>query len=126
MKHRTLSQIPDEPVSHNPAIKKKVMLRLGDLPHLTNFSQARFAPGQVAVAHAHHDMAEVFFVEAGNGIMQIDGQAYGLEAGVCIAVEPGEVHEVRNTGTGDLILTYFGLRTPSPEGSPIAPRERRE
>ena len=110
MKHTALQTLPNESVSHNPAIQKKVMLRLGDLPHLTNFSQARFAPGQVAAAHAHQDMCEVFFVESGSGRIQIDGQVYPLEAGVCVAVEPGEVHEVSNPGAEELVLTYFGLR----------------
>jgi len=110
MKHTSLASLPEESVSHNPAIKKKVMLRLGDLPHLTNFSQARFAPGQVAAAHNHQDMCEVFFVEAGEGIIVIDGNPQPLQPGVCIAVEPGEEHEVSNTGTSDLVLTYFGLR----------------
>jgi hypothetical protein len=40
MKQTALRQIPEESVSPNSAIKKKVMLRLGDLPHLTNFSQS--------------------------------------------------------------------------------------
>jgi quercetin dioxygenase-like cupin family protein len=111
MKHVSLTHIAEESVSHNPAIKKKVMLRLGDLPHLTNFSQARFAPGQIAPAHAHQDMCEVFFVESGSGVMQIDEQEYVLSAGVCIAVEPGETHEVKNNGEEELVLTYFGLRT---------------
>jgi quercetin dioxygenase-like cupin family protein len=110
MKQTLLSQLPEETVSHNPAIKKKVMLRLGDLPHLTNFSQARFAPGQVAAAHAHADMCEVFFVESGQGWIRIDGQDYVLEPGVCIAVEVGEVHELSNPGLEELVVTYFGLR----------------
>lgn len=110
MKQASLSQIAEESVSHNPAIKKKVILRSGDLPHLTNFSQARFAPGQIATAHAHADMCEVFFVEAGTGIICINQQGYPLAAGVCVAVEPGEVHEVSNTGNTELVLTYFGLR----------------
>lgn len=110
MKQTALNQLPPEAVSHNPAIQKKVMLRSGDLPHLTNFSQARFAPGQVAAAHAHADMSEVFFVESGQGVIRVNGQDFSLEAGVCIAVEPGEVHEVSNTGTEELVLTYFGLR----------------
>jgi quercetin dioxygenase-like cupin family protein len=110
MKHSSLNQVLEEAVSHNPDIKKKVMLRLGDLPHLTNFSQARFAPGQVASAHAHADMCEVFFVEAGTGVIRVNQQDYDLVAGVCIAVEPGEVHEVVNTGDEELVLTYFGLR----------------
>ncbi len=67
-----MKNLPEESVSHNPEIKKKLMLCFGDLPHLTNFSQARFAPGQIAPAHAHQDMSEVFFVEAGSGVIQID------------------------------------------------------
>ena len=110
MKRIVLNDLTEESVSHNPAIKKKVMLRLGDLPHLTNFSQARFAPGQIAAGHAHTDMCEVFFVEAGNGIIRIDGQEYSLTPGVCVAVEPGEMHEVCNLGAEELVLTYFGLR----------------
>ena len=109
MKRIALSETPAESVSHNPAITKRVMLRKGVLPHLTNFSQAEFLPGQVAAAHAHANMAEVFFVEAGRGAIAIDGVEHSLEPGVCVAVEPGEVHEVRNTGTEILVLTYFGL-----------------
>ncbi|MBW4467234.1 MAG: cupin domain-containing protein [Pegethrix bostrychoides GSE-TBD4-15B] len=110
MKQTALNALPEESVSHNPAIKKKVMLRLGDLPHLTNFSQARFAPGQNAAAHAHADMCEVFFVESGSGQILIDGQLYLLSPGICIAVEAHELHEVQNTGEQELVLTYFGLR----------------
>ncbi len=112
MKITNLNHISEQSVSHNPAIKKKVMLSLGDLPYLTNFSQACFAPGQVAGGHFHADMCEVFFVESGLGTISINGTDYELKPGVCIAVEPGEVHEVSNTGNTDLILTYFGLRTP--------------
>lgn len=115
MKRVALDELAVESVSHNPAIQKKVMLRLGDLPHLTNFAQARFAPGQIAAAHAHLDMCEVFFVEAGTGNICIDGQNYLLGPGVCIAVEAGETHEVSNTGPEELVLTYFGLRVPSVE-----------
>ncbi|HEY9749623.1 MAG TPA: cupin domain-containing protein [Allocoleopsis sp.] len=110
MKLTSLSNLAAEQVSHNPAIQKKVMLRSGDLPHLTNFSQSYFAPGQVATAHAHQDMCEVFFVESGSGVIRIDGQEYPLQPGTCIAVEPGEVHEITNSGSTDLVLTYFGLR----------------
>ena len=111
MKITNLANLPQKQVSHNPEITKKVMLTNQDLPHLTNFSQATFAPGQVAAAHAHQDMYEVFFVSAGRGTMQIDQKTYNLAPGVCIAVEVGETHEVINTGTEDLVLTYFGIKT---------------
>ncbi|MBD2439996.1 cupin domain-containing protein [Nostoc sp. FACHB-110] len=106
----SLNNLPEESVSHNPEITKKVMLRFGDLPHLTNFSQARFAPGNIATAHAHQDMCEVFFVEAGSGLIRVNNQEYPLLPGNCIAIEPGEIHEVINNSDGELVLTYFGLR----------------
>ncbi|RDH48283.1 cupin domain-containing protein [Fischerella thermalis] len=110
MKIVSLNEIPQEPVSHNPEIKKQVMLRLGELPGLTNFSQARFSPGQTASAHAHNDMCEVFFVEAGSGVIRINNQEYPLLPGTCVAVEATETHEIVNNGTTELVLTYFGLR----------------
>lgn len=60
MKLTSLNELSIERVSHNPEIQKQVMLRSGDLPHLTNFSQA---------------------------------------------------HEITNDGDGDLVLTYFGIRS---------------
>ncbi|WP_413171372.1 cupin domain-containing protein [Anabaena azotica] len=106
----SLQNIQEDSVSHNPEIKKKVMLRFGDLPHLTNFSQAYFAPGQIAPAHSHQDMCEVFFVESGAGIICINNQEYPLLPGSFYAIEVGDIHEIVNTGATELILTYFGLR----------------
>ncbi len=109
MKRVNLHDLSDQGVSHNTAIRKKVMLQPGDIPHLTNFSQATFAPGQVASAHDHSDMYEVFFVSAGTGTMVVNGTDQALVPGVCILVEPGDLHEVTNTGDEPLILTYFGI-----------------
>ena len=109
MKRIQLNELADQGVSHNTAIRKKVMLQPGDIPHLTNFSQATFAPGQVATAHAHADMYEVFFVSAGTGTMAVNGTDQALSPGVCILVEPGDIHEVVNTGKAPLVLTYFGV-----------------
>jgi quercetin dioxygenase-like cupin family protein len=109
MKKISLADVPAEPVSHNPEITKRVLLRRGDLPHLTNFSRSRLLPGQTASAHAHAGMHEVFFVESGAGIMRVDAREVTLEAGVCVAVGPGESHEIMNTGAADLVLIYFGI-----------------
>lgn len=110
MKSTNLNHIPTTGVSHNPSIRKQVMLHTHDLKNLTNFAQARFAPGDVAAAHSHADMSEVFFVESGFGKICVDGVDVALEPGVCVAIGPHEVHEVSNTGETDLVLTYFGIR----------------
>jgi quercetin dioxygenase-like cupin family protein len=110
MQRSFIPTIPTETVSHNPAIGKKVMVRSGEIPHLTNFSQAVFPIGSIAPAHAHADMYEVFFVDSGRGSITIDGTEQSLTPGVCVTVAPGEVHEVSNTGDSALILTYFGVK----------------
>ncbi|MBE9114408.1 cupin domain-containing protein [Lusitaniella coriacea LEGE 07157] len=109
MKLIQLQDLTPESVSHNREIKKRVLLRSGDLPHLTNFSQAYLSPGQATTPHAHSDMGEVFFVEAGEGTIEIDDRAYPLSPGSCIAVQPGETHKIENIGATDLVLTYFGI-----------------
>lgn len=85
------------------------MLGMGEVPHLTNFSQARLQSEQVAEAHAHTDMHEVFFVESGESSIEVDGVAYSLTPGVCVAAAPHETHEVSNLGEVEMVLTYFGL-----------------
>lgn len=111
MKQIQLHQLPYETVSHNSAIQKKVLLRAGSLPHLTNFAQAYFEPGQIADSHAHPDMNEVFFVVSGCGEILVDQTRYQLLPGTCIVVEAGESHEVHNSGNELLVLTYFGIIT---------------
>lgn len=109
MKVTSLSAATPEPVSHDAAILKRVLLRRGDVPRLTQYARARFAPGQTAAAHAHADMHEVFLVESGRARFTIDGLAHELGPGGCIAIAPGEMHEVANAGDGDLVVTYFGV-----------------
>lgn len=110
MKYVDLSKTPISNVSHNPEIKKQVMLNPGDIPNLVYFSQARFKPGHIAAGHSHQDMSEVFFVEQGSGTMRINNQPHPLHPGVCVAVHPGDIHEVTNTGQEDLLLTYFAVK----------------
>jgi mannose-6-phosphate isomerase-like protein (cupin superfamily) len=109
MKIVALEAVPEEGVSHDPEVRKRVLLRRGDVPHLTNFARARLLPGHRTSAHSHTDMCEVFLVESGAGQMLIEGREVELRAGLCVTVEPGETHEILNTGDGELILLYFGV-----------------
>lgn len=96
-------------VSHNPTIKKRVILARGELRGVTAMSQAVFKPGDVADAHAHRDMAEVFLVQSGRGVIRINGSEHELNSHVVAVAEPNDVHEIENTGKEDLIITYFGV-----------------
>lgn len=95
--------------AHNPKISKKVMIKNGQIPKLTNFSQGYFPPGEIVGEHSHKDMYEVFFVEKGTATFKINGKDYKIKSGSCLTAELGDRHEIRNDSNKDLVLTYFGV-----------------
>jgi len=111
MKLTHLDQLEAQGLSHDADIIKKVLFGETDLPASVRLSHAVFKPGQVAAAHAHADLCEVFYVLSGQAVFCIDGQKQVLRAGSCIRIDPHEVHEVSNVGLDDLSLLYFGLMT---------------
>ena len=112
MLQRYLEGLKSVPVSHQPSIAKKVLLARGEVPALTNFSQAVFRPGDAVAAHRHADMWEIFFVRSGGGAIEVNGTEATLAENQCWVIEPGEVHSIRNNGREDLVLLYFGLEAP--------------
>ena len=111
LKISSLNNIQNTSVSHNSRIKKKILVSNGEINNITGFSVAVFPPGEIAHAHCHIDMTEVFFIKSGNGTITIDGKSFDLEPGMCVTVEPGELHELKNLGTTDLTVMYFGINS---------------
>ena len=109
MKISSLEKIKEVASSHSPKIKERVLIEKGGVPHLAFFSQAAFKPGQIASEDKHEDIWEVYLVEAGTGLVKINGKVNQLKNGDCVVIEPNEAHEFINTGSEDLILTYFGI-----------------
>lgn len=109
MKLTSLADTSVSTVSHNSQIAKKPLITNGQIPHLTQFAQAVFPPGAVAWAHQHTDMTEVFFIQSGQGQMRVNGTRIDLPAGSCITIEPGDEHELSNTGRDELVVLYFGV-----------------
>lgn len=110
MKYISLEELPEKSVSHNPRIKKKVFLTQKEIPNLINFAQAKLSSGQISPAHSHQDMYEVFYVEAGKGIIKINDEEFPFERGNCVTVEPDEKHEIINNSSEDLIINYFAIK----------------
>lgn len=106
---RSFSTQPIRPVSHDPAIQKRVLLSGGELSHLTQLAIAELPIGGATSAHAHADMAEVFVVLDGQGELEVEGEQIGLGAGDCFVVEPREEHVLRNASTSAVLrVLYFG------------------
>lgn len=109
MKIADLDAVTPEGVSHDPSILKRVLMRRGDVPHVMQVARATFSPGQVARAHAHPDMWEIFICESGAGSAIVDGETVELHAGRCIIVEPGESHELRCDGVMPMVVTTIAI-----------------
>ena len=104
-----ISEIPETGVSHNARVRKREILYNGEIGSISNYARAIFPPGENAGAHSHEDMTEVFTVESGCGEIRVDDVAYVFSDGMTVVVEPGEVHEIINTGSSNLVVTYFGV-----------------
>jgi len=109
MKKVNLQSLPQQGVSHNPKVTKQMMIGFGELSPLVQFSRAVFPAGESAPAHKHEDMAEVFLVESGEGLIRIDDEEHTMQQGDCITVEKNEMHEIYNNGSKDLVLIFFGV-----------------
>ena len=106
---RSLSTQPVRPVSHDPRIRKRVLLAGGEVSHLGQLAIAELPAGEATSAHRHPDMSEVFVVLEGEAELRVDGEQISLEAGDCLVVEPGEEHVLRNRSASEILrVVYFG------------------
>jgi quercetin dioxygenase-like cupin family protein len=108
MKLVSIKNAPEEPVSHNPAAKKRVWFRKGELPPFTQIARVIVPPGEVLTAHAHTDMHELFIILEGTARMIVDGSSHNLSQGEAIALAPGESHELSNTSGDRFVFVVVG------------------
>lgn len=58
----------------------------------------RFLPGETLGAHLHNEVEETFYFTGGQGTMIVDGVEYDIVPGLAFRIEPGETHNIINTG----------------------------
>jgi mannose-6-phosphate isomerase-like protein (cupin superfamily) len=109
MKFSSLDSLPFEPVSHDPALKKKVLLGQGGLPHIKAISHIELGPGDRASRHSHENAFEVFYGISGRVDFVVAGTAVSLAEGCCLVIEPGEEHSIEGAERGSRML-YFLLQ----------------
>ena len=108
MKLASINSAPEKPVSHNPAAKKRVWFRKGDLPPFTQIARVIVPPGEVLTAHAHGDMHELFIILEGTARMVVDATPHDLSQGEAIALSPNESHELSNPSDDQLVFLVAG------------------
>ncbi len=102
-------ELPLQSVSHDPHLKKKVLIPGGVLPHIRTLSHIELGPGDRASEHVHEDGYEVFYGLGGKINFTVEGRTVVLSEGMCLVVEPGEAHSVEGAEEGSRML-YFLLK----------------
>ena len=67
-----------------------------------SLAEARIAAGQSTTPHYHPLCEEIYYVLEGQGEMRIAEERREVRAGDAIAIPPGAIHQLSNTGAGVL------------------------
>jgi mannose-6-phosphate isomerase-like protein (cupin superfamily) len=67
-----------------------------------SLAEARLNPGAITAAHFHRLTEEIYYIVQGTGTMTIDGQRRDVGPGDAIAIPPGAVHQILNSGNESL------------------------
>ncbi len=61
-------------------------------------AEARLAPGAGTAPHHHVKTEEIYYLIEGQGLMRVGDETCEVGPGDAIAIPPGEVHQITNTG----------------------------
>ncbi len=93
MKLFSLDETPYEPVSHDPRLKKKVIVK-DILPSISSISHIILEPGNIVTEHTHYDFFEIFYCISGSAIFSIKRNLFSIEKGNLLFIEPNEPHAI--------------------------------
>src|SRR5262245_3663772 len=69
-----------------------------------SLAEARLPPGKSTTPHYHPRTEEIYYLLSGRGSMQIGDEVREVGPGDAIAIPPGQVHTITNTGSETLLF----------------------
>ena len=70
-----------------------------------SLAEALLPPGRATEEHRHPKTEEIYYIQSGRGRMRIEGEERDVQAFDGIAIRPGALHKIWNTG--DEPLTFL-------------------
>ena len=61
-------------------------------------AEARVAPGASTAPHHHVKTEEIYYILTGQGLMRVGDKTQAVGPGDAIAIPPGALHQITNTG----------------------------
>ena len=71
---------------------------------LQSLAEATLAPGQATQRHYHERTEEIYFLTAGGGVLEIDGESREVGPGDAAVIPPGAWHELVAGADGARLL----------------------
>ncbi|OHB73267.1 MAG: hypothetical protein A2V70_20160 [Planctomycetes bacterium RBG_13_63_9] len=84
-------------------------------------AEARLPAGSSTTAHHHVHTEEIYYVLAGQGSMRVGDQTCQVGPGDAVAIPPGALHQITNTGTD--VLKFLCCCAPGYEHDDTVLRE---
>ena len=69
-----------------------------------SLAEARIGPGMTTTAHYHPQTEEIYYILTGTGEMKIGDEVKKVGPGDAIAIPPGAIHQISNSGSEVLRL----------------------
>lgn len=69
-----------------------------------SLAEATLLPDAATQAHLHPQTEELYYILQGEALMAVEGERRAVGPGDAIAILPGQKHQIRNTGRGDLVF----------------------
>jgi mannose-6-phosphate isomerase-like protein (cupin superfamily) len=96
-----INQVPAFTTKDGSEIRELLSHRNSCIQQQT-LAEARLTPGASTIAHHHLKTEEIYYILEGQGRMQVADETQEVTVGDAIAIPPGSVHQMRNTGNGVL------------------------
>jgi mannose-6-phosphate isomerase-like protein (cupin superfamily) len=77
-----------------------------------NVTHVRIHPGDTVPAHTHPDEDQVYYVAAGTGFVELDGERTDVTAGSSVLIPLGTEHLITNAGGEPLDYVFFVVFIP--------------
>jgi len=104
-----------QPASHedpqDPGVLKKVLLKRNELAegNIQMINWALLPVGKAFAPHYHEDMEEVFIILSGEVVITLNQETGKLTKGDAIVIPAKTVHQMENTGNGDVEYIALGI-----------------
>jgi len=78
-----------------------------------SLAQITLLPGKASRKHYHPEAEESYYILAGSGRIEMDGEKRDVSAGDAVMIPPEVVHQIFNTGAGQENLVFVAVCVPA-------------